>query len=50
MGSHSSKLLLEEKLNLNEEIYSLQHEEDNLFILSQLLQNRLTLDEPLNEI
>jgi hypothetical protein len=43
-------LLLEEKLNLNEEIYSLKHEEENLFILLQLLQNRATLDEPLNEI
>ncbi len=40
----------EEKRHLNEEIDSLQHEKKNLLIQLQLLQNRLTADEPSSQI
>ena len=40
----------EDKSHLNEEIQSLQHEKKNLLIQLQLLQNRLTSDEPSKEI
>ena len=40
----------EEKSNLNEEINSLQHEKKNLLIQLQLLQNRLTSEEPSGKV
>lgn len=40
----------EEKSQLNEEIHELQHEKKNLLIQLQMLQNRLTSDEPAKEM
>lgn len=40
----------DEKLRLNEEILSIQHEKKNLLIQLQLLQNRLTSDETSNDV